>query len=410
MEKCALSYIKTNILSKHPVHANQHAYQAGKSTITALDKIIRGIEEGVTNQSICLGVFIDISGAFDRIDPVKAIVALRRRGIPEEICAWYEYYLLNRYSSVTIKGVQKCRKINLGIPQGGVMSTLLWILSFDDLLMDFDEDRVANHSYADDCTLLLCGNNLPDMFTYMQAAVNKVNTWAKSYGLGLSQEKTVVCIFTRKTKKRPDLFLDIDGARVPEVKCLGVTLDHKLAWTDHINEKVKKCTNMLYQARAIVGKNWGVKPRYMLWLWTNVVRPSLLYTAYLWGHALQTNKQLCDTLRKLNRLGLVMLGHFRQATPTRGLEVVTGTLPLHLEVKRTGIMTSIQVGNTGDEWDRMERFSQAAFRTHSDHFLSLTNQLEIDARKSDVIPTTDIWPQYRVDTASFDQDQPPPTR
>jgi hypothetical protein len=66
MEKLVDRHIRDGALKKYPFHRNQHAYQIGKSTETALHNAVTRIENAIEHKDIALGAFLDIEGAFDR--------------------------------------------------------------------------------------------------------------------------------------------------------------------------------------------------------------------------------------------------------------------------------------------------------------------------------------------------------
>jgi hypothetical protein len=43
----------------------QFAYQAGKSTVSALHHLVTKIEKALSNKEVALSVFVDIQGVFD---------------------------------------------------------------------------------------------------------------------------------------------------------------------------------------------------------------------------------------------------------------------------------------------------------------------------------------------------------
>jgi hypothetical protein len=53
-------------LKEYPLHRNQHAYQIGKSTETALHNVVTHTENAIEHKDIALGEFLDTEGAFDR--------------------------------------------------------------------------------------------------------------------------------------------------------------------------------------------------------------------------------------------------------------------------------------------------------------------------------------------------------
>ena len=148
-----------------------------------------------------------------------------RRKIDGSILDWYSHYLLNRLCNM-----------------GGVLSVILWLLIFDELLNKFGKQkRIKIIGFADDGSLLISGRNLQQMYKLMQKAIDMAHSWAKSCGLRLSPEKTVSILFSRKhvIPKDEELpKLRLEGRvleRVYETKYLGITLDHKLTWTPPVS-------------------------------------------------------------------------------------------------------------------------------------------------------------------------------
>ena len=57
--------------------------------------------------------------------------------------------------------------------------------------------------------------------------------------------------------------LSIDGKRidrVTETKYLGLTIDHKLKWDAHINQRIASCRKLLFCLKGFVGKARGPSP------------------------------------------------------------------------------------------------------------------------------------------------------
>ena len=81
----------------------------------------------------------------------------------------------------------------------------------------------------------------------LQKMLNDLSEWGKTCGLKFNPEKSVAVVFSRR-RKEPPFSLSIDGKDIAyqtEVKYLGVTLDSKLHWTKHIEEKLTKTKKYL---------------------------------------------------------------------------------------------------------------------------------------------------------------------
>ena len=58
-------YIRDKILTVKPLHRDQHAYRAGRSTETALSKAMNLIEDQMNLKGFAIGTFMDIESAFN---------------------------------------------------------------------------------------------------------------------------------------------------------------------------------------------------------------------------------------------------------------------------------------------------------------------------------------------------------
>lgn len=121
-------------------------------------------------------------------------------------------------------------------------------------------------------------------------------------------------------------------------KYLGVTLDHRLLWTQHVAEKVSKCKKLLNLLNYALKRNWGPSPKLSLSMYTGVIRPALSYAASCWIHAVNTRK-LLSQLNKIQRLGLLAVTQTAPSVPTAGLSVLYDVLPLHIYLKLLAVKT-----------------------------------------------------------------------
>ena len=98
----------------------------------------------------------------------------------------------------------------------------------------------------------------------MQWALSTVETWRDEVGLSANPDKTGLVAFTKKRKLQgffePQLFgvkLRLSGS----VKYLGFILDSRLNWREHVEVKVRKARNLLWDCRRACGMGWGLGPK-----------------------------------------------------------------------------------------------------------------------------------------------------
>ena len=71
-------------------------------------------------------------------------------------------------------------------------------------------------------------------------------------------------------------------ARSDTATYLGVTLDKKLFWREHINKRIATCKNLMLKLNACVRGIWGPKPKMTKYAY------QLTYACMAWGHELTT--------------------------------------------------------------------------------------------------------------------------
>jgi len=59
--------------------------------------------------------------------------------------------------------------------------------------------------------------------------------------------------------------------RIHEVKHVGVVLDGKVTWREHLQQKYNKAVALLWQCRRIVGKTWKIIPRIAHWIYSTII-------------------------------------------------------------------------------------------------------------------------------------------
>ena len=161
-----------------PKHSTNHAII--NLTETALDALEKGLKVG--------GVYLDISKAFDTVNHRILLRKLEYYGFRSTTLMWFESYLTNREQYVGIrKSCSDKYTLNWGIPQGGVLAPILFILFMNDI--DESTNVFDFSMYADD-TCLILGIKSLDYNETMKIELEKVVDWFSSNELLLNFDKT----------------------------------------------------------------------------------------------------------------------------------------------------------------------------------------------------------------------------
>ena len=261
LERLIERYVKDFISTNCPISASQHAFQAGKSTETALHTLITDIEYTLLHKEYAVCTFLDIEGAFDNVSFSAIDTALTRRDVDVPICKWVSHLLCSRAITYEAYGSRTTVNPTRGSPQGGVLSPTFWILVMDELILALEAEGFTVIGYADDLVIVCRGKYLNTLCDSTQRALKIVERWCTKIGLSVNPSKTELVIFTKKRDftgfKKPKLFgtaLELSTS----VKYLGLTLTPNLNWKEHIAYRINKCIKVFWCCKRAIGRNWGL--------------------------------------------------------------------------------------------------------------------------------------------------------
>ena len=339
---------------------NQYAYTKGRGTETALDIIINEIEKSVYGKGMTLVVSLDCTGAFDRIKFIAALMAMNNNNVNPLIVAWYDYLLRNREVKADVQGASLTVKPTQGSPEGGVLSPLVWNIIINELLSKFQAfDPVKIIGYADDVLLYVSGKDPSTLANLMNRALDYVQKWGKNNGLVYNPKKTQVVMFERsyRTVHQPPIYMDGKKLSYSEtMKYLGVTLQKRYTWSPHVDDKLKACKYLLNKARTVVGREWGLQPDKLMYIYTAILRPRITYASGAWGSVLTYNKNLSNKLNTFQHKIMVMITQGFRSTPGDALNVLLGLPPLPLFVLEQGTIARYRLQmykKINIDWDGM---------------------------------------------------------
>src|SRR5688572_32266047 len=82
------------------LYLNQHGFQAGHSTAMSVLNILDKISQAIENNEYSIGIFLDLSKAFDSVDHKILLKKLDNYGIQGLPLLWFKSYLDNRQQQV----------------------------------------------------------------------------------------------------------------------------------------------------------------------------------------------------------------------------------------------------------------------------------------------------------------------
>ncbi|KAF2345260.1 Reverse transcriptase domain [Trinorchestia longiramus] len=166
-------WVETNNL----LLGQQAGFWRGKSTMDSLFIAKDFIANTFSRKQICITVYLNLDDAYDSVWHEGIIYKLIGSGLKKTYMKWIKNYLMGQTASVHLQAVQsECVLITWGLPQGAVLSPLL----FNIMLSDLSVDGVQLIIYADDITILPKGDSLTEVRAHLQRYWDTVATWFKN--------------------------------------------------------------------------------------------------------------------------------------------------------------------------------------------------------------------------------------
>ena len=182
-------------------------------------------------------------------------------GIPARFLVWISSWLTNRQARVRVNAkVGRSRTFKEGLPQGSVLSPLLFVIYINDLLMQF-EDTTLVSAYADDMAIACSGSSKIDMTKKLQKEVDKVVKWSDDARLTLNINKCEVSFFSTCTAEASwqphitirSLPLSFNAAS----SFLGVQYNRQLTFSEHAKKACQAMTKKTNILPDLGGTTWG---------------------------------------------------------------------------------------------------------------------------------------------------------
>ena len=374
LEKCILIFLKEKIKIKHS--KNQFGFKRGSSTEKALYKVTSKIHNSLKNKKLMIGVFLDLSAAFDNINFDSIDKALLHAGSPDSINKWISKFIRNRFVNFHLGTASVIKRILKGSPQGGILSPFLFNLVVDILLHKLEElspDSLT--AFADDLCNLISGLNITEAHSKTQDCMNVIHHWCEHNGLKINTTKSCVILFTRKRNLfLPPIFIGGDSIPiVQKTKYLGVNLDSKLSFLSHIKSLKAKCFNKVSNLQRFTGKKWGIRPTISKWSYTSITRPALLYGSFIWGESLK-KKSYSNIMNKAEGLALRTVTRSLKSTPLYSLYPMIDS-PIQFKATESALLTLYRLASS-DDFERSATV-QHLYNFIEDHNFPLPGSIDL---------------------------------
>jgi hypothetical protein len=265
----------------------QAGFRHALSTVDHLYLLQRAVRNALRKRRQLPVVFLDIVKAFDRVPHDRLLYKLHKQaGISGKAWIWLRSFLANRQFCIT-QGAHKSAFVSAsaGVPQGAVLSPLLFIIYINDLAVNCPF-RIHQSYFADDVAAWpqLRNYNLEHQLAELRRFLHYVSNWSKIWRLHFSHDKSALLLIHHRTPDNapdppdePLILCNNELAVEDSYKYLGHLLHRSSAFKDHHSAVIQKSRLTAYYIGRVTSRNSLPSPTTICRIVKAVLIPQITY-------------------------------------------------------------------------------------------------------------------------------------
>ena len=206
-------------------------------------------QKAIDSGKIAGALLTDLSKAFDCINHELLIAKLEAYGFSNSSLRYIYSYLSDRKQRTKVNDSfsEWCNML-FGVPQGSILGPLLFNIFINDIFFFMTKSDIAN--YADDTTPYSIESNVDALMYALEIDTNILIKWFENNYLKLNTDKCHLLVSNHKDCVFINAAEDIIECE-NSVKLLGVTIDNKLNFNNHVSIICKKTSQKLHALARI---------------------------------------------------------------------------------------------------------------------------------------------------------------
>lgn len=288
-ERVLVARLKDFVFTNNILIDEQFGFRPKHSCTHQLHRLTEHILRGLNGSLRPRGtgaLFFDVAKAFDKVWHNGLLYKLYKLGVPDRLVHIIRDYLSDRTFRFRVEGTRSSpRPIRAGVPQGSVLSPLLFSLYVNDIPRT---PRVELALFADDTALYTTDRDMTKLSQRLQSAATTLGDWFRLWRIEVNPEKSAAIHFHRGSSGLRPTPIRLFDRVIPwksQVKYLGVIFDSRLTFAPHIQAIRNRAAFILGRLYHLVGRRSKMSLRNKTTIYKACIRPVMTYASVVFAHA-----------------------------------------------------------------------------------------------------------------------------
>ena len=272
------------------------AFRKGYSCQSLLVKFIEDTKNAIDRGEEVGVIFMDLSKAFDCLPHGLLISKLHAYGLSLSSCELMASYLSDRNQRVKIADARSdWLALTKGVPQGSILGPLLFNVFMNDMF--YFIERCSLYNYADDNSISKSAPTIDELVIDLKHDSKIAVDWFHDNGMQANPSKFQFMIASSKNHESITISIDENTSITSEsnVKALGVIIDSKLNFSDHVSAVCKKAARQL---NALARISRFLNPSSKMILYKSFVMSNFDYCPVVWHFCGKVNNGKLEKIQE----------------------------------------------------------------------------------------------------------------
>ncbi|KAF2895213.1 hypothetical protein ILUMI_10962 [Ignelater luminosus] len=241
-------------------------------------------------------------------------------------------------------------------------------------------------AFADDFLIMIAGKDALELEAIGNEVLMKVEFWSKGNKILFNTKKSAALHLTRR-RTNPAIKVYIYGSSIDVVakfKYLGVTIDSKMTWNEHVDNVSKRGTQLVNILSKSAKVHWEIGSEALRVIYEAAFLPMVLYAISLWYEALELKYNRQKLCRAQRLIAIRIMKGYRTISYEAAC-VIANVIPICFKARA---LTLESYTRYNDELQRRNKWQRPAMSLKIGTIVSIegdTSSLEIGKKSIQVL-------------------------